>query len=227
MKIWHAVFDRFSNESFEIQEKAKILFILILCILVTVPVIMVTDFLYGSMPQFFGEGVCLLAIVAALVGILRGRYRLSATIFLSIVFVLLLFISLVAGDATSVYLAKVSFYMIAPVVLAALVGTTVFHTLLTGIGGLAVIAYVCFAKILPGTAEAGRAVVLGDMVSDGVIYALLGVVAFLILRINARTLQKMAGHSARQEELARRLREVAQGVSEASGSVFTKSGVLL
>jgi hypothetical protein len=67
-----------------------------------------------------------------------------------------------------------------------------------------VIVSVCLGRILPAVGSAGREAVMGDLVSDSVIYVMLGVVAVLILRINARTLRKMAGHSARQEEMANR-----------------------
>ena len=227
MKVWRRIFDRYSNESFEIQEKARFLFVLCLCVLVAVPIIMVSDLMDGSLAQFFGEAGFLVVILACLVSITRKRYRVAATLFIVVVFVLLVFVSMVDIDVSAAYLGKVCFYMMVPVVLAAIVGTGAPYTLATSAGGLAVILFVFFVNILPSATEAVARDARGDLVSDAVIYAMLGVVSYFIMRINGRSLRRMADHSARQEDLARRLREVARGVSNASTEILRRSEVLL
>ena len=227
MKVGHRLFGRYSEESFEILQKARFLFILGVCILVAVPVIMVTDFLDGSMVQFYGEAGFELIIAGILVAIARGRYRLAAGVFLSIAFLLLSFLSIMEPEMTCTYVAKVCFYMIAPVVLGTLVGTSALHTALPASGGLLVVVYVSLARILPGVPAGGREAVVSDLVSNGVIYVMLGVVAFLIRRISAQALRKAEEHAARQNEMARSLQDVARGVSDAARSVYTKSGDLL
>ncbi|HEY9593724.1 MAG TPA: methyl-accepting chemotaxis protein [Spirochaetia bacterium] len=227
MKAWNRLFERYSRDSFEIAQKAKFLFVLGLCVLVAVPVIMVTDFVDGSMVQFYGEGCLLLVVVGVLVAIGRGRYRLGATVFLSIVFALLGFLSLSSSDHAAAYIAKAAYYMIAPVILGAMVGTSPLHVLLPGAGGLAVVVTVGLARVLPAVGAAEREPVMADTVSNAIIYAMLGVACFFIQRTNATALRQAAAHSARQDELARNLQEVARGVSAASTSVFGKSGALL
>jgi methyl-accepting chemotaxis protein len=227
MKLLQGTFQRFAKESFEIQEKARILLVLTLLVLVTVPAVMVTDYLDRNLAQFFAEGGFLLATGACLAGIFRGRYRISANIFVTMVFILLAFISATPDKLSQDYMAKICYYMIAPVVLAALVGYRPVHTLLTGSAGFAVILYVCIVKVLPLASETGQKSVASDLVSNSVIYLILCVVAFLILRINARTIGKIAEQSAQQQELAGKLREVAQGVRTASDSVFSKCTAML
>jgi methyl-accepting chemotaxis protein len=227
MKPLRAIFQRYAGESFEIQEKTRILLILASLVLLMVPAVMVTDYLDGSMTEVLAEGVFLLAIAACLAAIVRGRYRISANIFVTVVFILLAFIATAANELDRDYIAKVCFYMVAPVVLAALVGYRPIHTLVTGLAGLGVVLFVFFTKFLPEAGPAAGSSVVGEIVSNSVIYLILCVVAFLILRISARTIRKAAEHSARQEELAGKLREVAAGVRAASDSVFDKSAVLL
>ncbi len=210
VKLLRGVSQQHAKESFEIQEKSRIPLILCSVVLLTVPVVMVTDCLDHSMTEVFAEGVFLLAIGACLAAILRGHYRISANIFVTMVFIL---------NLTRGYMAMVSFYMIAPVILSALVGYRPVHTLLTGLAGLGVISFVYITRFLPaagvagsGSAASGGGSAAGEIVSNGVIFLILCVVAFLILRINGRTVRKAAEHSARQEELAGKLQEVAQAV---------------
>jgi hypothetical protein len=113
--LWRRITRRFDTQPFAIQERAKVLLVMILCTLAGVPVIMVSDFVTGSIPQFFGEAGFMAAMAIALVALLRGRFRLSANIFVVMITVLMLFISAVSSSTETSQLATIGYYLVAPV----------------------------------------------------------------------------------------------------------------
>ena len=224
MKIWTNMGRRLATEPFAIQEKAKVLLVLSFCLMVAVPGVMISDWLNGDLTQVFGEGVMVLSMVLALTWVLRGRYRLSANLFAVMVFTTMAFISLT--DPRAVDVSKIGYYMIAPVILAALIGYSRVHTVLAALGGLGVIGAVFFTKILPSGTPAQKGALFNNLISNGVIFVLLSVIAYMILHINNRTVRKISEQAARQAELTDSLRTVATEVRRASSSVTQRSGLI-
>ena len=217
---------RFKKEPFAIQQKAKVLLIMLLCTLAGVPIVMVSDFATGSFSSFFGEAAFLAAMAVALIALLRGRYKLPANIFVVMITALMLFISAVSTDTTADQLATICYYLTAPVILASLVGYSRGHTLATGAVGAATLVAIFFGRIVPANPEVPMSKLVNSIISNGIIYVLLSVVAYQIVRINARIVRKAEQEETRQRQTAEELRTVAGRVSQASESVFSQSSVM-
>ncbi len=217
---------RFAGESFATQERAKVLFVLLLCTILGVPFILVSDFTTGSLAQSAGEAGFLVAMVVALIALVRGRYRLPANIFVVMITILMVFISAVSDNPKTDALATTCFYLIAPVMLASLVGYGSSHTVATGVVGVVTLMAVFFARTVPGNPDLTMGRLINALLSNGIIYVLLSVVAYLIRRINARTLAKAEEEEARQRQSAGDLRTVAGRVSDVSSAVFGQSNIM-
>ena len=226
MNIWKSLEKRLNREPFAIQEKAKVLLVLSFCLMIAVPGVMVSDWQNGDLTQVFGEGVLVVSMILALTWVLRGRYRLAANLFAGMVFVTMAFVSLTDQRMAPGDVSKVGYYMIAPVVLAALIGYSRLHTVFAALGGLGVISAVFITRVLPTGSSAGKEPLFNNLISNGVIFFLLSVVAYMVLHINNRTVQKISEQAARQVDLTDSLRTVAHEVSRASTSVTEKSGLI-
>jgi methyl-accepting chemotaxis protein len=228
MKLWRNLLARFSEESFEIQEKVRVLSILAVCMVLMLPAIMASDLSRGGdMVRFFGEVVMALALLLALLLIARGRYRAAAILFVFLISTAMAFICLMSKRTDPNFLSTADLYMIIPVVLAALFGYSVWFTLLTGAIGAGVIVAAFFSRLLPANLGILSAELRNSLITNGVIFILFTVVAHLIQRINSRIFNKAEEHSARQRETAEELGTVAAEVSSVSNAVFERSGAML
>lgn len=217
---------RFRTESFAIQERAKVLLIMILLTVVGVPVVMVSDFATGSVAQAFGEAGFVVAQLVALVALLRGRYRTSANIFVVMVTLLMLFVSTTSDNTTTAELATISYYLAAPLILASLVGYSPLHTIITGGVGAAALIALFFARIAPANADVPMDRLLNSLISNGIIFCLMVVIAYQAVRINRRTQRKIEDESSLQQVTSSDLRSVARKVSGVSASVFGQSSAM-
>jgi len=220
---WRRITRRFETEPFAIQERAKVLLVMLLCTIVGVPVILISDFSTGEMSSVYGEAGFIVAMIVALVGLLRGRFRFAVNIFVGMVTVLMLFISATTGNAEVSHLAVTSFYLIGPVILAALVGYTAVHVLATGAIGVVGLLAVFIGRVVPGNPEIPFGNLVSEIIGNSIIYVLISVAANQIVRINRRTLRKVEEESRLQQATAGDLRTVAGRVSEVSASVFGQS----
>ena len=177
MNAWKTIMARFADETFEIQEKAKILIILTLCITVTVPLVMVNDLVSGDMLSVIGESAIMLAMIVAFLMLVRGSYRGAASLVVVMVFVALAFLSWIAKDLTVPAFATKGFYMIAPVIVSALIGYAALQTLIVGSGGAAVLVAAFLLRILPANPGTQASDMLSALLSTLVIYVLLSLVA--------------------------------------------------
>jgi methyl-accepting chemotaxis protein len=227
MKKSGGLMARFAGESFEIREKARVLAVLVVCIIVAVPFVMVSDFLSGDTPSLIGEGAIIAAMIGSFAVLLAGRYRTAANLFVGMVFLALAFLAAVSKRVDAHYMDAAGLYMIAPVILAALIGYSAIHTLAAGAGGVTVLVAIFAFKISRANTGLPAGELTNSVVSILVIYVLLAVIAYLTLRIGKKTVVVAEEHSVRQRELADSLREVAREVSTISASVAERSDAVL
>jgi methyl-accepting chemotaxis protein len=220
---WARLTARFGGESFAIQERAKVLLVMILLTVVGVPVVMVSDFTTGSVAQAFGEAGFVVAQLISLVFLLRGRYRTSANIFVVMVTLLMLFVCVTGDNATTAELATICYYMAAPLILASLVGYSPLHTIITGGVGAAALIALFFGRIAPANPGVPMENLVNSLISNGIIFCLMVVIAYQAVRINRRTQRKIEDESSLQQAASSDLRSVARRVSGVSSSVFDQS----
>ena len=228
MSAWRNLLHRYSRESFEIREKAKVLLILAACVVVLMPLLMASDLSRGGdAVRFYGEAVLVLTALLTLALLLRGRYRLAVQFLLVPVFASMALVSLLAQRVDAQYLSQVALYLTVPVILAALFGFRTWFTLLAGGGGAAVMVAVFLLKLLPANLGIVSAGLRNTLIVNLALFALLAVMAYLVQRIGFGTLRETEEQAARQKRLAEELHVMAREAASTSDAVFEKSRSML
>ena len=121
-----------------------------------VPLIMVSDFIAGDRVAAAMEAVMWITLLASLVLLYRGRFRLASMIPLTFTTAAIVAVSFLIEPQSRQHVQSVSLYMIAPVIVSLAVGETEWHTLvMSAIGTVTIVlvSYLIIAPALPGLGD--------------------------------------------------------------------------
>ena len=210
----------YQGQSLEIRLKTRILFFLSVAVVALLPIQLVLSLSRGHIASSMADAVVILAVGAAFVLLLRGRYRPAANIAIALSTLALGAMSVMrdAGSPGAQVLLAL-YYGATPVVLGSLIGYHWLHGALTGVAGLASTAFVLLVvipKSYPGSA-------FPDTFTGGLAAYLIIVVCSLQgLRVTRSSFAAMEERDAANRSLVARLDAIVAEARRSSESVAGK-----
>lgn len=176
----------FQNQSIDLQKKAVVLAVLSLILIILMPMIAVSDFVIGDYSQAIVEILLSLMMTAVFFILRRGEYIIASNIAIGIITLAMIALAVVGEPESHLSLYRAFFYLMAPMVLVALIGQKLYQVLgALGINFIVAVIYSLFV-ILPGfSADAGRSVIVTNTITALVIYVLCSFLAVMVFRTNS------------------------------------------
>ena len=122
MNLRTALKQRYRMAPLEVQEKATVLTLVSIVLVALLPIVFILDFRGGDMASAVGEFVIWLAMIGTLVIVWRGKYVIAVNTALVIVTAAMAFLSLTGSVNGMSELTETGYYMLAPVIMASLLG---------------------------------------------------------------------------------------------------------
>jgi len=201
VKLLNAIQSRYSDEYFDLQERAKVLSVIIIVILVLLPFVAVSDYAVRDRINAAAEAVMWIVILGTFFMLRAGRYRLAVDIVLGIALAAMGFLALISGSETMSLVAKAAFYIVQVVVLAS----------------------------LPREANGSIGIVLNAFISTTVNVLITSIMAYRVLRINQRSMGRMKAAFRKLESASRartvldKLRSLTENAGAAADNVTVES----
>ncbi|GAB1484100.1 hypothetical protein MASR2M78_29170 [Treponema sp.] len=220
MNLLKRIDEIYARSSYEVLQKARILVIIALAICVVLPLAAINDFSKGKMLMVSIElGLAaIFGLIIILVFLHRFSFASSFAVAISIVGMLALsFLSNYTSPNNFILL--VSFYMVVLVILASLIGFSIFHVL--SAAGSAISAVLLTGLVFAPAQFPG--IKSTQFVASILISFVISICAYLSMLINVRTVRSIQEQSAEQEKLLKMIQEVAADARVVASIVSAES----
>lgn len=209
----------YADASIVIRTKAPQVRVMLIALSALLLLIIVGDLLAGEVLNAALESVIIAALLASLLMLYRGRFRVASIVPIVVSTLALVGLALGLDFASRHQVYNVTLYMIPPLILATTISEHEWFTIVTGGVGVLSILGISWFLVAPAAQDATVRLVRSEILTTAVlIYLIVVVMAVLISNRTRRALQEVEEAAAQSSTTLRRVLEVSDEARESMTS---------